>query len=45
MDSALPAPYWSVLEKFSLIIGLSFGALDISSNLKAQSSDRLRIVS
>ena len=45
MGSIFAAPNWSVFEKLSRIAGFLLGARHMSSNLKAQSSDRLRMVS
>jgi death-on-curing family protein len=39
MGSIFPVPNWSVLEKLSRIAGFPLAPLQMSSNLKAQSSE------
>jgi hypothetical protein len=45
IGSIFPVPNWSVFEKLSRIASFPLAPLQMSSNLKAQSSDRRRIVS
>ena len=44
IGSIFPVPNWSVFEKLSRIAGFPLAPLQMSSNLKVQSSDRWRIV-